>query len=172
MFAFLSKLRVEKLQKKGLILGENVSIQNNVSIDVSHCHLITIGSRVTLAPQIIILAHDASTKRMLGYTKIGNVTIDNDVFIGAGSIILPNVHIGHHVIVGAGSVVSKDIPDYMVVAGNPARVLMTYEEYKKKNEEKMKNVHVYNASWQSHNLSCKQKRQMQQEIEGTISYIE
>lgn len=79
-------MRVERLQKKGLILGENVSIQNDVSIDVSHCHLITIGSRVTLAPHVIILAHDASTKRMLGYTKIGNVTIDNDTFIATGAL--------------------------------------------------------------------------------------
>lgn len=44
---------------------------------------------------------------------------------------MPNVHVGHHAIVDAGSVVSKDIPDYMVVAWNPTKVLMTYEEYKK-----------------------------------------
>lgn len=49
-----------------------------------------------------ILAHDASTKRYLGYTKIGRVLIGNNVFVGAGTIILPSVAIGNNVIIGAG----------------------------------------------------------------------
>lgn len=171
MFAFLSKLKVERLTKKGLILGENVSIQNDVSIDVSHCHLITIGSNVTLAPRVIILAHDASTKRIIGYTKIGNVSIGDYSFIGAGSIILPNVKIGNHVIIGAGSVVTKDIPDNSVAAGNPAKVIMTYDEYKKKNEKFLKNSNKYDSSYHSKNLNNNQKEEMRKKLEGKIGYI-
>ena len=55
-----------------------------------------------MAPHVQILAHDASTKRYLGYTKIGRVLIGNNVFVGAGTIILPSVAIGNNVIIGAG----------------------------------------------------------------------
>ena len=52
------------------------------------------------------------------------LTIDDDVWIGARAMILPGCkHIGKGVIVGAGSVVTKDIPDYAIVGGNPARVI-------------------------------------------------
>jgi maltose O-acetyltransferase len=50
--------------------------------------------------------------------------IDDDVWIGARAMILPGCkHIGKGVIIGAGSVVTKDIPDYAIVGGNPARVI-------------------------------------------------
>ena len=80
-------------------------------IDDSHAWLIEIGDNVTLAPRVHILAHDASTKLYLGYTKIGRVRIGNDVFIGHVTIILPGVTIGDNVVIGAGSVVKSDIPD-------------------------------------------------------------
>lgn len=79
-----------------------------------------------------ILLHDASTKMLLGYSIVGRVAIGNNVFIGADAIILPNVKIGSNVIVGAGTVVSKDVPDDSVVVGQPARVIGTYTEFKKK----------------------------------------
>lgn len=55
--------------------------------------------------------------------------IGDNVFIGARSVILPGVHIGNNVIVGAGSVVTKSIPDNMVAAGNPARLLKQTDVY-------------------------------------------
>ncbi len=115
--------------KRGLTIGENVYINYGCDIDSDFCWLITIGSNVTLAPKVHILAHDASTKRELGYTKIGKVTIGSNVFIGANTIILPSVTIGDKVVIGAGSVVTKDIPTNSVAAGNPARVICSYDEY-------------------------------------------
>lgn len=53
----------------------------------------------------------------------GNIEIGNDVWIGDNVIILPNIKIGNGVIIGAGSLVTKDVPDYAIVAGNPARVI-------------------------------------------------
>jgi len=71
----INKLRgvtdVPTLIKKGLIIGENVFINFGCIIDESFCWLISIGNNVTLAPNVHILAHDASTKKALGYTKIG-----------------------------------------------------------------------------------------------------
>lgn len=51
------------------------------------------------------------------------ITIENDVWIGQNAIILPGVHIGNGVTVAAGAVVTKDIPDYCIVAGVPARIV-------------------------------------------------
>ena len=64
---------------------------------------------------------------MGAHTRVGEVNIGNNVFIGTKSIILPNVSIGDNVIVGAGSIVTKDIPANSVVCGNPARVITSYE---------------------------------------------
>ena len=55
-------------------------------------------------------------------TITGGVVIGNNSFVGSGSIILPKIHIGNNVIIGAGSVVTKDIPDNVLVYGNPARI--------------------------------------------------
>lgn len=65
----------------------------------------------------------------------GEVTIVDNVFLGSKSIILKDVHIGNNVIVGGGSVVTKNIPDNMVVVGNPAKVLCTLDEYYEKRKK-------------------------------------
>ncbi|MDU4761624.1 MAG: acyltransferase [Clostridium perfringens] len=120
---------LDKLKKVGLQIGERFSYGSHCFFDPSHCFLISIGDDVTFSSRVHLLAHDASTKKILGYTKIGNVTIKNNVFIGANVTILPGVTINDNVIVGAGSVVTKDIPENMVVCGVPAKVICTVEEY-------------------------------------------
>ena len=108
---------IEKLLKRGLVVGKNFRRMDGVIIDPSHCWHIKIGNNVTFAPRVHILAHDASTWVFLGYTRVSNVTIGDNVFIGAGSIVLPGVSIGNNVVIGAGSVVSRDIPDNSVAVG-------------------------------------------------------
>ena len=129
----------------GLKIGKDCDIQFESIIDWSHCWLIEIGDRVTLAPRVHILAHDASTKRPLGKTVLGKVKIGNDVFIGAGTIVLPNVEIGDKVVVGAGSVVSRNIPANSVAIGSPARVICTYDEYIAKGRNQMKEKPCYDV---------------------------
>ena len=131
------------LIKNGLTVGEDVFINFGCTIDRSFCWLVTIGNHVTLAPNVHILAHDASTKRELGYTKMGKVTIGDHVFIGAGTIVLPGVSIGDRVIVGAGSVVTRDIPGGSVAAGNPAKVICTYDEYMEKQRYLMESMRTF-----------------------------
>lgn len=72
-------------------------------------------------------------------SKSGRVSIGNDCFIGFGSIILPDTKIGNKVIVGAGSIIAKDIPDNVVVGGNPCRILCAYDEYMERMVKKMQN---------------------------------
>lgn len=85
-----------------------------------------------------ILLHDASLRRKTGYTKIGVVSIGNNVFIGADSTLLPGISIGDNVVIGAGTVVAKDIPSDCVVVGNPCRILRTYEEFVEKENDSIK----------------------------------
>ncbi len=120
---------IQTLVKRGLKIGKNVFINFGCIIDDNFCWLVEIGDNVTLAPNVHILAHDASTKRTLGYTKIGKVKIGNDVFIGAGTIILPGVTIDDKVVIGSGCVVTKNIPSNSVAVGNPAKVICSYDEY-------------------------------------------
>lgn len=140
-------------------------------IDPGHCWLITIGDRVTLAPRVHILAHDASTKRMLGYTLIGKVTIGNDVFIGAGSIILPNVTIGNKVIIGAGSVVTHSIPDNSIAVGNQAKIISTYDEYQRKRENQLANTAVFDESFTIHQISEENKTLMTEKLTHSIGFV-
>lgn len=123
---------VQLYKKKGVIIGDNTEIYNT-SIDAIRPFLVTIGSNVLITGSRI-LTHDASTKKFLGYTKLGKVSIGDNVFIGIGCIILPGVTIGNNVIIGAGTVVSKDIPDNCVAVGNPMRVVGTLEENINKNK--------------------------------------
>ena len=138
---------VTSLRKRGLQIGGGCSIQPHCIIDPQHCWLISIGDNVTLAPRVHILAHDASTKRTLGYTKIGLVTIGDNVFIGAGSIILPGVSIGANTIIGAGSVVIKDVPGGVVAAGNPAEVIKDVGAYYGAEAENMASLPTFDASY-------------------------
>ncbi len=128
-----SPLSKKELVKLGARIGYN--FHNYGIIDEGHCFLLTVGDNVTLATASRILLHDASTKKTLGYSKIGRVEIGSNVFIGSGAIILPNVKIGSNVIIGAGSVVAKDISSDSVVVGNPCRVIGTYTDYMQKNYE-------------------------------------
>ena len=120
------------LKKRGLIVGDNFNRQQGCFIDPTHCFLISIGNNVTFSIRVCLLAHDASTKNFLGYTKIGKIEIGDNVFVGANATILPGVAIGNNSIVGANSVVTKDIPENVVAAGNPAHVICSLEEYLKK----------------------------------------
>ena len=128
---------LDKLIKRGLKIGKNFKRMGGVIIDPSHCYHITIGDNVILAPRVHILAHDSSFGLYTGKTRAANVMIGNDVFVGAGSIILPGVHIGSRVIIGAGSIVTKDIPANSVAAGNPARVICNIDAYLEKEKAKM-----------------------------------
>lgn len=132
---FRGEVSTQWLIAHGMKVGKNFARQTSVILDPHHCHLITIGDSVTIAPRAYILCHDASTQMFLGRTKTAPVTIGNRVFIGAGAMILPGVSIGDDVIIGAGSLVTKDIPSNSLAIGHPAHVVSTLEEYLQKSGE-------------------------------------
>ena len=158
---------IDALRSRGVRIGKGCSINTNY-IDYGHGFLITIGDNVTIAVNAIILAHDASTKPFLGYSKVGRVNIGSNVFIGGGSIILPGISIGNNVIIGAGCVVTHSIPDNSVVVGNPGRVIGTTTEYLEKNKQMMKTAPKYDTYWMDKTSEDKEKMRadLQSEIIG------
>lgn len=128
-------VNIKKLKKNGLRVGEECWFGNGAFIDPTFCFLIEIGNNCTITSNVHILAHDASTKKILGYTKIGSVKIGDNVFIGANAIILPGINIGNNSVIAAGAVVSKNVPADEVWGGNPAHKICSIEEYKRKHEK-------------------------------------
>lgn len=160
----------DTLVKRGLKVGQNFNRQQGCFLDPTHCFLIEIGNNVTFSIRVTVLAHDASTKKILGYTKIGRVIVEDNVFVGANVTILPNTVIGKNSIIGAGSIVTKDVPANMVVAGNPARVICTVEEYKERyaNAEK-----VFDSTYRyRRNMAIEKIDEIRNAVDAGISFIE
>lgn len=88
-------------------LGEACIVNTNASVD----HECVLAAGVHIAP---------------GATLCGCVRVGENTLIGAGSVVLPRIKIGSNVVVGAGSIVTRDIPDGVVVFGNPAKIIKTH----------------------------------------------
>lgn len=169
----INEIKIKKWKKNGLIVGENFSLQKGAQIDSAFPWLITIGNKVTIAPDTLILSHDGSTKNVTGYTKVGCVEISDNVFIGAKSIILPNTTIGKNCIIGACSVVSGNIPDDMVVCGNPAKIICSVTEFKNKHEKNMLEAKKYDKSYtRKGKITDNKKKEMKKNLKNKIGYIE
>lgn len=173
IYRFRGEYTTEKLISMGMTVGKNFGRLNGVILDPSYCWLIEIGDNVTLAPRVHILCPDASTKQFLNYTKIGRVTIGNNVFIGAESVVLPGVTIGSNVIIGANSTVTHDIPDNTVAVGSPAQILCSLEEYLQKERTRMNIAPCYGEEYTlRQNVSMELRLKQKEELKGKIGYID
>jgi acetyltransferase-like isoleucine patch superfamily enzyme len=108
-------------------IGNNSVINRFVYLDGRFN--LKIGNNVNIShySKIQTLTHDIDSETFEG--KPGDISIEDDVWIGVAAIILPGVTIGKGAVVGAGTVVTKDVPAYAVVAGCPARII----KYRNKN---------------------------------------
>ncbi len=162
---------ISGLKKMGLTMGKGVSIQPPFFFDPSHCHLISIGDNCTFAPDVRLIAHDASLKRLAGFTKIGHIRIGNNCFLGAASIVLCNVEIGDNCIIGAGAVVTKSIPANSIAAGNPARVIGNCDSYVEKHIQRSKSLGIFGREYQMYNLTAERKAEMIAALDNTDGYL-
>ena len=108
-------------------IGENVTIMNNVLF--MGAGGIEIGDNSLLAAYVKVISNDHDPYDLPTITCLP-VKIGNNVWIGAGAMILKGVSIGNHAIVGGASVVNKDVPDFAVVVGNPAKIVKYLDKEK------------------------------------------
>ncbi len=110
-----------------LRMGDRVSINGNARL-IADFGSITIGSGIMIGPNVVIRASNHGTARTdlpmweQGQTG-GTISIGDDVWLGANAVVVAGVTIGSHVVVGAGAVVTRDVPDFAIVGGVPARVI-------------------------------------------------
>lgn len=130
---------IDFLRRGGAEIGERVRIfdPQTTIIDATRPFMLKIGNDVQITSGVTILTHGYDWSVIKGaYGEVlgsaGEVVIGNNCFIGMHTTILKGVHIGDNCIIGANSLVNKDIPDGYVAAGNPAKLIMTVEEYRKK----------------------------------------
>ncbi|MBU2885816.1 CatB-related O-acetyltransferase [Gilvimarinus agarilyticus] len=124
--------------KGNVEIGRHTTINGPNTSLLAEINSIKIGSFCSIAKDVLMqeynhkhntLSTSFYNKKVLGksfkndITSKGEILIGNDVWIGAGSIILSGVTIGNGAIVGANSTVTKDVPAYSIIGGNPARII-------------------------------------------------
>ncbi len=136
-------LYLDYLRKQGVKIGENCTIGkvSTITIDVSRPYLVEIGDNVRLNKGLTLMTHDFSTivfKMKYGemLPSSGKIKIGNNVYFGQHCTVLKGVTIGDNCIIGFGSLVMKDIPGNSVVAGVPAKVVCSLDEYYEKRKKK------------------------------------
>lgn len=102
-----------------IIIGNDVLISHNVNIMDTNSHELNDVERANGFMQIINSGHSKQPGNIL----TAPISIGNNAWIGFNSIILKGVVIGNGAIIAAGSVVTKDVPPYTIVAGNPAKII-------------------------------------------------
>lgn len=127
---FPAQLRMPFYKAMGIKIGKGSKIAATVDIDRSAPELITIGRNVWITSGCQLLCHQ---RDLSGYVrgipvmdlelKYAPILIKDGAHIGIGSIIMPGVTIGEGAVIGAGAVVTKDIPDYCLAVGVPAKVI-------------------------------------------------
>lgn len=143
-----SESYINYLRSLGMQIGENCTIftPRNVLIDTQYPWMVTIGDNVQITQNVSIIDHDYSWSvlknicdeygegNILGAS--GEIIIGNNVFIGVCTTILRGTNIGDNVIIGANSLVSGICESNSVYAGNPARKIMSIEEFYVKRQKK------------------------------------
>ena len=136
---------VSYLRSQGVKIGENCELLNVADNYGSEPWLIQLGNHVTVTSGVFLLTHDGSSRlfrKTLSNSspygnRFGTINIHDNCFIGVNTIILPGITIGPNSIVAAGSVVTKDVSPNTVVAGVPAHIVCTLDEYIEKYQGKM-----------------------------------
>lgn len=120
-------------------IGVNIGEHNEISKDHwgSEPYLIAIGNHCQLTTCKIFTHGGGQCIRSEhpDFDVFGKVTIGDWCYIGTNALIMPGVTIGDNVLVAAGSVVTKSIPSRSVVAGNPAKIICTIDEYYERNKQ-------------------------------------
>jgi acetyltransferase-like isoleucine patch superfamily enzyme len=128
------RLRVWKARKAGAVIPDDCRFSGRASFG-SEPYLVAIGPNVDIANEVAFVTHDGGThvfdhlERYQKVIKFGRINILENCVIGHRAILLPGVTIGPNSVVAAGSVVTRSVPPGVLVAGNPAKPVMTVHQY-------------------------------------------
>lgn len=120
----------------GVTIGQNCLISTRYWS--SEPYLIKIGNNVQVTDNVSFHTHGGGNcirKEHPEFDVFGKIEIEDWVYIGAWSHIMPGVTIGEGALVAAGSVVTKSVPPHTVVGGNPAKIICTTNEYFERNQK-------------------------------------
>lgn len=126
--------RLWRVRRKGLTIADDCRIVGFPDFG-SEPYLITIGKHVGIADEVAFITHDGGThvfrdqERYRKVIKYGRIHILDNCIIGKRAIIMPGVTIGPNSVIAAGAVVSRSIPPNTVATGNPAKPIMSIEQY-------------------------------------------
>jgi carbonic anhydrase/acetyltransferase-like protein (isoleucine patch superfamily) len=128
---------VRYFRRQGFRIGERCRlIHPTYGMLGTEPSLVTIGDHVTVSDGVLLVTHDGGVwvlRDRLGPVDVfGPITICDNVFVGARSVLLPGVTIGRGSLVGAGAVVTRSVPEDVVVAGSPARIVGTTSQYEER----------------------------------------
>lgn len=129
------KILIWWYRKQGVKIGDDCLISGSTTEFGSEPYLITIGNNVRIAPCVSFFTHDGGTsvfnrqERYRNVIKYGQIRIKDNSVIGSRATILPGVTIGPNTVVAAGSVVTRNAPPNTLVAGNPAKPVMSIQQY-------------------------------------------
>jgi acetyltransferase-like isoleucine patch superfamily enzyme len=126
-------IRITLLRFIGYQIGKSVYVPADLKISdrKSNRNNIIIGDRVSIGPAVLLITDSSpNNSRLIKVFPLvsGSIFIKDDVWIGAGVIVLPNVTIGKCSVIGSGSVVTRDIPPFSIAAGIPAKVIKKIDE--------------------------------------------
>ena len=123
-------------RKAGMKIGKGCNICCNIM--TPEPYLISIGDNTTIAGNVSLITHDNSVSKVIAGTTdfFAPIKIGSNCFIGSNSTILYGVTLTNNIIVAAGSVVANSFDqERIVIAGNPARVVSTWDKYVNKNQK-------------------------------------
>lgn len=131
-----ASIRVWAMRKLGFNIGRDVYIGPWLTMTVGYADKnikVDLGDRVSFGPNVtLILATHPNNSKLRSYIKYPprQITIGEDSWLGANVTVMPNVTIGKCCIIGAGAVVTRDVPDYAIMAGVPAKQIGTVDKKK------------------------------------------
>ena len=139
-----SAKKVDYLRKQGCQIGEKTRLLCGTGSFGTEPYMVKLGKDCLISSNVSFLTHDGGVKvlnslKYFGDTamdKVGAITVGDNCFIGNSVKIMPGVKIGDNVIVGTGAIVTKDVPSNCIVAGIPARIICTLDEYYEKNQKR------------------------------------
>ena len=126
-----SKVRVRSLRALGWEVGKNVYFPADIVITQNFVYYrgeLEMGDNVSIGPRctLVLSSHpNASTLKKIVVPKSSKIVMKDNAWLGAGCIVLPGVKVGANSVIGAGAVVTKDVPEWSIVAGVPAKVIKT-----------------------------------------------